>query len=69
MAMILSKAGNFRNMCVVIQYSQDQAWYRGVVHMLDEQGVAQVLLVDYGNIEEVPVSSHMFFLKISIFAQ
>ena len=61
---LADKAGNFLpvanafvNQVCCIQYSQDQAWYRGVVHMLDEQGVAQVLLVDYGNIEEVPVSS------------
>lgn len=41
-----------------ILYSQDQAWYRALVQLVDEQeGVAQVLLVDYGNIEAVPISS------------
>ena len=62
---LADKAGNFLpvanafvNQVCCIQYSQDQAWYRGVVHMLDEQGVAQVLLVDYGNIEaQVPALS------------
>ncbi len=40
------------------QYSVDNAWYRGTIESVNSTAVtAQVLFVDYGNSEEVPLSS------------
>ncbi len=40
------------------QYSEDNAWYRGTIENVNSNaGTAQVLFVDYGNSEEVLLSS------------